>query len=787
MADTGGKNPKDANSGATRSHAEDGGNAKQVPNMSVPTDRSTKKETEEKQNKNGKLSPCASTSATKQSGSNAFVNAQRAKYERHKREGCKTEGTTEEDHEEQMRDGDNISIQSFNMTSMTQIPGDNNTELKPNTELCSTLGTGDEIVHGVNNAAKLPETHNAEGEKEIKHFVKFEEHKTIQQFSETPVFSIQKVGDCYLLYKQNYPPVILPELEGASNVSVSKDMIFIHNVPKYLIKIENEMVTVSELGVAKFEVKRSESNNTKRSGQDLSAEIQEQKGDEEGLEMKKVRGTTQDMQNVLNPPQENDTNPLDHQDTVTDVNTGGSSSDDVKKEEAKADVDDELICKLQRMELKDAPGQQQQSLEEAVCKDEKPPIPAPRSKNKGNLLAFKQELNVEKNLIEGLNLNLRCSVNKLHMKPTWYIDGKPLEQNERITQTSKGFSHFLEIQNVCQQDSGEYTVSIENLSSTSKVTIKELLQKDDTVQLYSSSDSSESIVETIPCEDLDEQIREWENSSTSSMTSITHIADDKEKNIKLDTVSEGIGVCPLQGTDCVSGRKVDNAAKIPQTQIARGKEENKVPETLDFSIEKVGNRFILKCNNLVVKVPQLEGASGVSVYKDFILIDNEPIYNIKIENGKVKISKIGDAECEVNRIDNNSTNNSGNNESGLYVESQQPQNVEEELDIKKVRGTTQDMQNVLNQPQENGTNPWNHHDTVADVKHTGSFDADVLKEGGKTAFDITREQQQSLEEAVSKDEKPPKPAARSTIKNAEKLENSQTQSSYSRDMMERRY
>ncbi|XP_060582367.1 uncharacterized protein LOC132738787 isoform X3 [Ruditapes philippinarum] len=696
MADTGGKNPKDANSGATRSHAEDGGNAKQVPNMSVPTDRSTKKETEEKQNKNGKLSPCASTSATKQSGSNAFVNAQRAKYERHKREGCKTEGTTEEDHEEQMRDGDNISIQSFNMTSMTQIPGDNNTELKPNTELCSTLGTGDEIVHGVNNAAKLPETHNAEGEKEIKHFVKFEEHKTIQQFSETPVFSIQKVGDCYLLYKQNYPPVILPELEGASNVSVSKDMIFIHNVPKYLIKIENEMVTVSELGVAKFEVKRSESNNTKRSGQDLSAEIQEQKGDEEGLEMKKVRGTTQDMQNVLNPPQENDTNPLDHQDTVTDVNTGGSSSDDVKKEEAKADVDDELICKLQRMELKDAPGQQQQSLEEAVCKDEKPPIPAPRSKN------------------------------------------------------------------------------------------KELLQKDDTVQLYSSSDSSESIVETIPCEDLDEQIREWENSSTSSMTSITHIADDKEKNIKLDTVSEGIGVCPLQGTDCVSGRKVDNAAKIPQTQIARGKEENKVPETLDFSIEKVGNRFILKCNNLVVKVPQLEGASGVSVYKDFILIDNEPIYNIKIENGKVKISKIGDAECEVNRIDNNSTNNSGNNESGLYVESQQPQNVEEELDIKKVRGTTQDMQNVLNQPQENGTNPWNHHDTVADVKHTGSFDADVLKEGGKTAFDITREQQQSLEEAVSKDEKPPKPAARSTIKNAEKLENSQTQSSYSRDMMERR-
>ncbi|XP_060561348.1 uncharacterized protein LOC132721111 isoform X2 [Ruditapes philippinarum] len=254
---------------------------------------------------------------------------------------------------------------------------------------------------------------------------------------------------------------------------------------------------------------------------------------------------------------------------------------------------------------------------------------------------------------------------------------------------------------------------------------------------------------------MDEQIREWENSSTSSMTSITHIPDDKEKNIKLDTVSEEIGVCPLQGTDCVSGRKVDNAAYIPETQIARGEEENQV-----FRIKKVGNSYVLKHNNLKVKIPQLDGASGVSVDEDIILIDNEPIYDIEINNGKVKISKIGDAECEVNRSDNNSTNNSGNNETGLYVERQQHQNVEEESDLKKVRGTSQDMQNVLYPPQENRPNPLNHQDTVADVKHTGSFDADVLKQGGKTAFDNPGEQQPSFEE----DDKPPIPAPRSKNK-----------------------
>ncbi|XP_060560197.1 uncharacterized protein LOC132720172 [Ruditapes philippinarum] len=318
------------------------------------------------------------------------------------------------------------------------------------------------------------------------------------------------------------------------------------------------------------------------------------------------------------------------------------------------------------------------------------------------------------------------------------------------------------------QETEDTEIEIEGEKKTPET--EELLQKDDTVKPDSSSHSSESIVETISCEDLDEQIREWENSSTSSMTSITHIPDDKEKNIKLDTVSEEIGVCPLQGTDCVSGRTVDNAAYIPETQIARGEEENKVPETLNFSIEKVGNRYLLKCNNLVVKIPQLEGASGVSVWEDIILIDNEPIYYIKIDNGKVKISKIGDAECEINRSDN-STNYSGNNESGLYVASQQPQNVEEESDMKKVRGATPDMQNVLNPPQENETKPLNHQDTVADVKHTGSFDADVMKEGGKTAFDITREQQQSLDEAVSKEEKPPIPAPRSKNKDAEKFEN----------------
>jgi hypothetical protein len=62
-------------------------------------------------------------------------------------------------------------------------------------------------------------------------------------------------------------------------------------------------------------------------------------------------------------------------------------------------------------------------------------------------------------------------MNKLHTKPTWYKDGKPLEKDKRITQTSEGLSHILEIQNVCLQDSGVYTVKIENLCSTSKVTI----------------------------------------------------------------------------------------------------------------------------------------------------------------------------------------------------------------------------------------------------------------------------------------------------------------------------
>ncbi|XP_060593614.1 uncharacterized protein LOC132748084, partial [Ruditapes philippinarum] len=88
-------------------------------------------------------------------------------------------------------------------------------------------------------------------------------------------------------------------------------------------------------------------------------------------------------------------------------------------------------------------------------------------------LAFQQELVMEDSLKEGLNLNLRCSMNKLHTVPTWYKDGKPLEQNKRITQTSEGLSHILEIQNVYLQDSGVYTVKIESLSSTSKVTILE--------------------------------------------------------------------------------------------------------------------------------------------------------------------------------------------------------------------------------------------------------------------------------------------------------------------------
>ncbi|XP_060584294.1 uncharacterized protein LOC132740414 [Ruditapes philippinarum] len=309
----------------------------------------------------------------------------------HVSESNSVEIISEEDHEEQMRDEENISIPSFNMTSMTHIPGDNSTELKPHTELCSTPGTGDEIVHDVNNSSKMPETHNAECEEEIKHFVdgngsvKCEEHDALQQVTETPSFSIETVGKGYLLHRQNYQPVLLPTLKEGSNVSVFKNMILIDYVPRYTITMKKGEITLSKLVVAKLEDNRSESSNTKRSEHNLSAETQEQKGDEEGLEIKKVRGTTPDMQNVLNPPQENETNPLNHQDTVTDVNTGGSSGADVKKEEAKPDVD-ELICKLQRMELEDAPRQQQQSLEEAVCKDDKPPIPAPRLKNKENKL-----------------------------------------------------------------------------------------------------------------------------------------------------------------------------------------------------------------------------------------------------------------------------------------------------------------------------------------------------------------------------------------------------------------
>ena len=75
-------------------------------------------------------------------------------------------------------------------------------------------------------------------------------------------------------------------------------------------------------------------------------------------------------------------------------------------------------------------------------------------------------------LKEGDNLTLKCSVNKQNMSANWYKDGKPLTEDGRIRKISKDVRHVLQIQNVCPEDSGEYSVKIEGLTSTTKIHVK---------------------------------------------------------------------------------------------------------------------------------------------------------------------------------------------------------------------------------------------------------------------------------------------------------------------------
>ena len=92
----------------------------------------------------------------------------------------------------------------------------------------------------------------------------------------------------------------------------------------------------------------------------------------------------------------------------------------------------------------------------------------------GKPLVFTQVLNKEETILEDLTLKLVCSVNKDNMKAVWFKDNMPLQIDDRsrIRQISTGSCHILEIQNACLQDSGMYSVKIENLTSTSKVNVE---------------------------------------------------------------------------------------------------------------------------------------------------------------------------------------------------------------------------------------------------------------------------------------------------------------------------